>query len=131
MATAAALGRVAVRPEQRHSVAISVRKWALSKWDRVNAGVTYDPELFRREILPRLAGVKLSEIVEAIGCSKAWLPRSGGESGRPRVDVTGALAGSASTGDEFTAPRCLRAKVLSNTFCEGRGTSCREAQQFA
>jgi hypothetical protein len=33
--------------------------------------VSYDPELFRREILPRLRTVKLSEIVEAIGCSKA------------------------------------------------------------
>ena len=28
-------------------------------------------DLFLREILPRLATVKLSEIVEAIGCSKA------------------------------------------------------------
>jgi hypothetical protein len=28
--------------------------------------------LFRRDILPRLAGVKLSEIVEAAGCSKAY-----------------------------------------------------------
>ena len=33
--------------------------------------MVYDPELFRREILPRLAGVKLSEIAEAAGCCKA------------------------------------------------------------
>ena len=32
----------------------------------------YDRELFRQEILPRLATVKLSEIVEAAGCSKAY-----------------------------------------------------------
>ena len=30
------------------------------------------PELFRREILPRLAQVKLSEIAEIAGCSKAY-----------------------------------------------------------
>ena len=35
-------------------------------------GAVYDPELFRREILPRLALVKLSEIAEAAGCSKAY-----------------------------------------------------------
>jgi hypothetical protein len=33
--------------------------------------MVHDPELFRREILPRLAQVKLSEIAEAAGCSKA------------------------------------------------------------
>jgi len=33
--------------------------------------VTYDPEVFQREILPRLRTMKLSEIVEATGCSKA------------------------------------------------------------
>ena len=33
--------------------------------------MVYDPELFRREILPRLAAVKLMDIAEAAGCSKA------------------------------------------------------------
>jgi hypothetical protein len=33
--------------------------------------VVYDSELFRREILPRLATVKLMDIAEAAGCSKA------------------------------------------------------------
>lgn len=42
-----------------------------SEWDKVNPGTVYDPEMFRREILPSLAGVKLFEIVETIGCSKA------------------------------------------------------------
>jgi hypothetical protein len=45
---------------------------ALLEWDKANPGTVYDPELFRREILPRLAGVKLSEIAEAAACSKAY-----------------------------------------------------------
>jgi transcriptional regulator with XRE-family HTH domain len=40
--------------------------------DKANPGAVYDPELFRREILPRLALLKLSEIAEAAGCSKAY-----------------------------------------------------------
>jgi transcriptional regulator with XRE-family HTH domain len=32
----------------------------------------HDPEWFRRDGLPRLASVKLSEIAEAAGCSKAY-----------------------------------------------------------
>jgi CRISPR-associated endonuclease Cas1 len=55
----------------RRGAAIAARKRALTEWERANPGVSYDPELFRREILPRLRTVKLSEIVEAIGCSKA------------------------------------------------------------
>jgi hypothetical protein len=34
--------------------------------------VNYDPDLFRREILPQLAGVKLAEIMEAADASKAY-----------------------------------------------------------
>jgi hypothetical protein len=37
----------------------------------VNPDTVYDPELFRRNILPRLALVKLSEIAQAAGGSKA------------------------------------------------------------
>ena len=56
----------------RRGAAIAARKRALAEWDSANPDAVYDPELFRREILPRLAGVKLSEIVEAAGCSKAY-----------------------------------------------------------
>jgi transcriptional regulator with XRE-family HTH domain len=35
------------------------------------SGAVYDPELFRREILPRLGTVSLAEIMAAAGCSKA------------------------------------------------------------
>jgi transcriptional regulator with XRE-family HTH domain len=56
----------------RRGAAIAARKRALSEWDRANPDVVYDPELFRRDILPRLATVKLAEIAEAAGCSKAY-----------------------------------------------------------
>jgi len=49
----------------------AARKRAKAEWDKANPGAVYDPELFRREILPRLAAVKLSEIADAVGCSKA------------------------------------------------------------
>ncbi len=44
----------------------------MSEWDKANPGAVYDRELFRREIVPRLGTVKLSEIAEAAGCSKAF-----------------------------------------------------------
>ncbi len=40
--------------------------------DKANPGAVCDPKLFRREILPRLALVILSEIAAAAGCSKAY-----------------------------------------------------------
>jgi CRISPR-associated endonuclease Cas1 len=55
----------------RRGAAISARKRAQAEWNAVNPGVVYDPELFRREILPRLANVKLMDIAEAAGCCKA------------------------------------------------------------
>ena len=56
----------------RRGAAIAARKRAFAEWDKANPDVSYDPELFRRENLPRLALVKLSEIAEAAGCSKAY-----------------------------------------------------------
>ena len=55
----------------RRGTAIAARKRALTEWDKVNSETVYDPQLFRREILPRLRTVPLSEIMEAAGCSKA------------------------------------------------------------
>lgn len=55
----------------RRGAAIAARKRALTEWDRANTGRVYDPELFRREILPRLRTVSLAEIMAAAGCSKA------------------------------------------------------------
>ena len=56
----------------RRGPAIVARKRALAEWDKANPDTLYDPELFRRQILPRLSAVKLSEIAEAAGCSNAY-----------------------------------------------------------
>jgi hypothetical protein len=48
--------------------------------------------LFRREILPRLAVVKLSEITEAAGCCKASASDIRREKWTPHVSTWAALA---------------------------------------
>jgi CRISPR-associated endonuclease Cas1 len=55
----------------RRGAAIAARKRALTEWNQANPGMVYDPELFRREIVPRLRTVPLAEIMEAAGCCKA------------------------------------------------------------
>ncbi|MGO9151542.1 MAG: hypothetical protein ACLP1E_11185 [Acidimicrobiales bacterium] len=47
---------------------------ALTEWDKANLSAVYNPEWFRREILPRLGSVKLSEVAEAAGCSRRPRP---------------------------------------------------------
>ena len=69
-----------------------VPKRALSEWDKANPDAIYDPELFRREILPRLRTVKLSAIVEAAGCSKASASDIRRGKWTPHVSTWGALA---------------------------------------
>jgi hypothetical protein len=81
----------------RRGAAIAARKRALSEWDKANPGAVYDPELFRREILPRLAGVKLSEIAEAAGCSKASASDIRRGKWAPHVSTWGALSELAGT----------------------------------
>ena len=44
----------------------------LAEWERTNPGTVHDPEWFRRDVLPRLAGVKLVEIAKATGLSKSY-----------------------------------------------------------
>jgi len=56
----------------RRGAAIAARKQALAEWDRANPGVAYDREMFRRDILPKLATIPLAEIARAAGCSKAY-----------------------------------------------------------
>jgi hypothetical protein len=53
----------------------------------------YDPELFRREILPRLRTVRLSEIVEATGMSKAFASQVRAGKFTPHVSTWTAFAG--------------------------------------
>jgi hypothetical protein len=62
----------------------------LAEWEQANPETTYDLELFRRDILPRLAGVKLSEIVEATGLSKSYASQvRAGKFHTARVDLAG------------------------------------------
>jgi len=51
------------------SCPIAAPEQALSDWDKANPTTVHDP-LFRWEILPKLASVKLSEIAEAAGLSE-------------------------------------------------------------
>ncbi len=66
----------------------------------MNPGTVYDPELFRREILPRLGTVTLAEIMEAAGCCKASRVRlSAREADTARFDL-------ASVGRAGRSQRC-------------------------
>lgn len=56
----------------RRGAAIASRRRAQQEWEGSNPGIAYDPDLFRREILPGLQRVKLAEIVAATGISKAY-----------------------------------------------------------
>jgi hypothetical protein len=84
----------------RRGAAIAARKRALSEWDKANPDAVYDPELFRREILPRLATVKLMDIAEATGCSKASASDIRRGKWAPHVSTWAALAKV--TGMQFT-----------------------------
>ena len=79
----------------RGGTAIAVRKRALSEWDRANPGVVCDPEVFRRETLPRLRTVPLAEIIAAAGCSKASASDYRRGKRTPRISSWAALGGLA------------------------------------
>ncbi len=75
----------------RRGAAIAARRRALTEWDKVNPDAVYDPELFRREILPRLGTVPLAEIMEAAGCCKASASDYRRGKRTPHVSTWGAL----------------------------------------
>lgn len=85
----------------RRGAAIAARKRALTEWEQANPDVAYDPGLFSREIRPRLADVRLSEIVEATGCSKSSASDIRRGKRTPHVSTWPALAelGRPSTND--------------------------------
>jgi hypothetical protein len=55
----------------RRGRAIAARKAALRAWSEAAGEMAYDPDWWARDILPRLGGVRLAEIIEATGCCKA------------------------------------------------------------
>ncbi len=67
-------------------------EWA-NQWGPVmNPRRVYAPELFRRDILPGLALVKLSEIAEAAGISKSYASQIRAGKFTPHVSTWSALA---------------------------------------
>ena len=84
------------------SCPIATPERALSDWHKVNPGAVHDSEMFRREILPRLATVKLSEISSAAGCSKASASDYQRGKRTPHVSTRAALASWA--GSSFRTP---------------------------
>lgn len=72
--------------------AIAARKRALAEWERLHPGVAYDPDLFVRDILPCLAGVKVAAIMEAAGCSKSYASQIRSGKFTPHVSTWAALA---------------------------------------
>ena len=76
----------------RRGAAIAARKKAIRSWEQANIGASYDPELFQREILPRLATIKLSAMVEATGMSKSFASQVRSGEHMPHVSTWAALA---------------------------------------
>ena len=64
----------------------------------------HDPEWFRSDVLPRLATVKLSEIVEAAGCSKASASDIRRGKWTPHVSIWSALADLSSLAGSVGVP---------------------------
>ena len=62
----------------------------LAEWEQANPGTVHDPEWFRSDVLPRLASLKLSEIVEAAGLLEGIRERySAGEVDAKPFDLGG------------------------------------------
>jgi hypothetical protein len=74
------------------SCPIATPERALSDWHKVNPDTVYDPELFRREILPTRGTVPLSKIMEAAGCCKASASDYRRGKRTPHVSTWAALA---------------------------------------
>lgn len=76
----------------RRGRAIAARKRAQAAWSNAHGDAPYDPELFKRDILPRLTEVPLDAIMDAAGCSKSSASdyRTGRRS--PHVSLWHALA---------------------------------------
>ena len=81
----------------RRGAAIAARKRALREWDQANPGIEYDPDCFRREVLPCLATVKLADIMAAAGISKGYASNVRAGKFTPHVSTWSALAALAAT----------------------------------
>jgi hypothetical protein len=64
---------------RRRGEKVAQRQREVRQWDAANGGEA-DPEVFRREILPRLQTVSLGRWPRRPGCQRATARSSGGES---------------------------------------------------
>ena len=76
----------------RRGRAIAARCRIAVEWDAAHGDEPYDPDRFRREILPGLAGVKLVDIMAATGWSKSFASRVRAGGSVPHVSTWRALA---------------------------------------
>ena len=94
---------IAVDPQQtpeirgRRGEAIASRKRALKNWEKKNGVPVHDPDFFSREILPGLKNVKLVEIMEAAGISKAFASQVRAGKFYPHVSTWESLSSLVST----------------------------------
>jgi hypothetical protein len=58
---------------ERRSLTMSRRRGELREWMVAHPGTIADPDLFKREILPMIQGVPLSDLVRATGLSQGYL----------------------------------------------------------
>lgn len=77
---------------QHRGAAIAARKRALRDWEDANPGAAFDPEMFRRDILPGLATVKLADIMKAASISKSYASQVRSGECTPHVSTWKALS---------------------------------------
>lgn len=75
--------------------AIAARKRAQQEWEEANPGVLYDPDYFRRRVLPGLKGVNLADIMEAAEISKGYASQVRAGKFTPHVSTWTKLLGIA------------------------------------
>jgi len=64
----------------------------MTEWEEANPDLAYDPDLFRRELLPKLRHVRLADIARAAGCFKAYASDIRSRRYMPHVSAWQALA---------------------------------------
>ena len=76
----------------RRGAAIAARKRVLREWDQATPDASYDPDYFRRELLPRLGQVRLDDVMEAADCSKSYASEVRSGKFTPHVSTWAALS---------------------------------------
>jgi hypothetical protein len=76
----------------RRGRAIAARRRVATEWDAAHGDEPYDPDLFRRDILPGLTDVKLTDIMAVTGWSKSFASRVRAGRSVPHVSTWTALA---------------------------------------